>query len=222
MSSQRFPGKMLYLVNDKPILEYVIDRVQHAKKIDDIIIATSNDPSDDAIVNYCRHKEINYYRGSLNNVASRFFSIVTLNPSEAFVRICGDRPLLDQNLIDKAVNIFSEYKYDIITNVFPPSFPAGQTVEIVNSNIFKKYFSSITNIEDLEHITKFFYENSRLFSIKNIASFEDNSSIHFAIDTENDMQLFKEIIETLKKPHWEYTLSDILEIYQKIRNVESI
>lgn len=222
MSSQRFPGKMLYRVNDKTLLEYVLDRVQHAKTIDNIIVATSVDPSDDAIVNYCRENEVQFYRGSLNNVASRFFSVLSSNPCEAFVRICGDRPLLDQNLIDMAVNFFLEDTYDIITNVFPPSFPAGQTVEIINSDIFKQYFQFFSSEADIEHVTKFFYDNSQVFSIKNIISSRDNSAIHFAIDTKKDMEVFREIVETFKKPHWEYSLPEILDIYQKIRDMESI
>lgn len=222
MSSQRFPNKMMYRVNNKPILEYVIERVQHAKKIDNIIVATSTNPSDDVIISYCKKNAINFYRGSLENVASRFFNIISVNPCEAFVRICGDRPLLDQELIDTAVRTFIHDKTDIITNVFPPTYPAGETVELIKSKVFLDNYPNFSKNEEFEHVTKFFYNNFNQFSIKNIESSKKYHEVHFAIDTQKDMQLFEEITAEMQKPHWEYPLNEIIQIYKHIRHVESI
>ena len=104
----------------------------------------------------CKKLNANYYRGNLNNVASRFYKILQKNKFKYFLRINADSPLIDSNLIDfiakKNIN-----KYDIITNVYDRSFPKGQSVEIINSDFFLRNYCNIKSNYDLENVTSFFY-----------------------------------------------------------------
>mgnify|MGYP001235937072 FL=1 len=155
MNSSRFPNKVLKKINSKPLIEYLIDQVAF-KNIDmPIIVATSVKKTDQEIVDYCMHKNLEYYRGDLVNVASRFYNIIKIYNLDFFVRVCADSPLLDGNLIKKAV-AYADKNIDIITNVMPRSYPKGQSVEVVNCKTFLSYYEKLSDEEDLEHVTKYF------------------------------------------------------------------
>ena len=84
-------------------------------------------------------KKIKFYRGPLNNVAKRFYEILKKDV-RSFLRICGDSPLIDYKLIDKAITKFNWKKHDLLTNIFPRSYPKGQSIEIINSRYIKTIF----------------------------------------------------------------------------------
>ena len=110
--SKRLSGKVLKKIKKKELLTRVIERASDSKKIKKIIIATSTRKSDDQIVKFCVEKKINYFRGDLNDVWSRFIKILKINNEKSFVRICADSPFIHQ-LLNKGINIFQKNKYDI-------------------------------------------------------------------------------------------------------------
>ncbi len=216
MSSQRLPGKVLQEVNDKPILQYIVERLEHCCTIKEFVIATSQEKSDDQIEEFCINKNVQCCRGSLNDVASRFKEISENKRWDAFVRISGDSPLIDQHLIDMGVNYYLGGPFDLVTNVFPRSYPQGQSVEIVRAGTFKKIYPQMADQDDLEHVTRFFYQNPKEFRIFNFASSIDYSQIHLAVDTHQDMQFFSGIINKMTRPHSDYHLEEIIRIYREM------
>ena len=99
-------------------------------------------------------------------MASRLYETAKANKAKFFVRISGDSPLIDPKIIDKAIKIsHKQGKYDIITNVFPRTFPKGQSVEVIKTSILKKYSKNFSKA-DKEHVTKYFYKNSNKFRVK--------------------------------------------------------
>ena len=165
VNSKRLPRKMIKKINGNSILEILIDRLKLSKKISEIIILTSKHNSDNPIVKICKLKKIRFYRGPLKNVAKRFYDIIKNKNAKSFIRICGDSPLIDHNLIDKAISKFNLKKYDLLTNIFPRSYPKGQSIEIVNSNTYKNYFLLFNNKNHKEHVTTYFYENFKKFRV---------------------------------------------------------
>jgi len=113
------------------------------------------------------------------------------------MRISADSPLIDPVIIDKAIKIFNSQKkkYDIITNVFPRSYPKGQSVEIIKTSKLR-YFLKKFNNEQKEHVTKYFYKNYKKFMIKNFKSIKDKTKTKLAIDTKDDLKL---ILKTFKE-----------------------
>jgi spore coat polysaccharide biosynthesis protein SpsF len=213
MSSQRFPGKVMHKVNGKPILQYLIDRLNHCSLLETIVIATSSEKSDLPIVEFCKENDVGYHRGSLLNVAERFKDILEIYQFDGFARVSGDSPLLDQRLIEKGLDIFLNNNYELVTNILSRSYPKGQSVEILDSDSFLFAFRMMKEDEDLEHVTKYFYKHAEDFRILNFESRKDMGSIQLSIDTQQDLMAFKKIISKMNRPHWEYTLEDILEIY---------
>ena len=103
MSSSRLPGKVLFDLAGKPIIWHIVNRLKECKNVNHIVVATSNLSSDDDLVNYCKNNKIDYYRGSLNNVLSRFTELLDIYKSNYFVRVTGDCPLISPIYIDNQI-----------------------------------------------------------------------------------------------------------------------
>ena len=187
-NSKRFKNKVLHLIYGTPIIQHVINSVKGSKKITNLVVASSSNKNDDKLISYLQKKRIKFYRGDLENVAMRLYEVAKKNKAKFFVRISGDSPLIDPKLIDKAIRISKkEKRYDIISNVFPRTFPKGQSVEVIKTSILKKYSKHFSKI-DKEHVTKYFYDNSNKFIIKNFTFDGNNKIIKLAIDTKKDLK----------------------------------
>lgn len=215
MSSKRFPGKSLCKIAGKPMLGYVLDRVRHAAGADFTVVATSSEAEDAAISDFCRKIGVPCYAGPLNDVAGRFREVVLKYPCDGFVRISGDSPLIDQRLIDKAIVVFRQGNIDMVTNVKERTYPSGQSVEVLDSGVFLRAYKRMCDPGDLEHVTKFFYDNARDFRIHNFVSGKDYGPVKLSIDTPDDLEMAASVIARMTKLHWEYTLDDIAGLVGK-------
>lgn len=218
MSSQRFPGKVLYKVDDKPIIAFLLERISRCYGLDRTIVATSTDKSDDPISDYCNSNAITSYRGSLNNVSARFKDIICENGIDAFVRLSGDSPLIDQGIIDKAVSSFRSNDYDIVTNVLERTYPKGQSVEVLHSSVFLKAFPETRKKNYCEHVTTYFYDNKDNYRIFNLVSGKEAGNIQLSVDTEDDVKIFEQIVAMMDRPHWQYNWEEVLGLYNCIAN----
>jgi len=192
MTSERYPGKMLAPFLGKPVFAHVVDKIKLSKIRPKIILATSKNYTDEPLVLYAKHLGLDVVRGSHDDVYSRFSSTLNKFECEAFFRVCGDSPLLLPFLFDKAVSIYHQSEYDLITNVFPKTFPAGMSVELVKTKTFLELEKNITNNEDQEHITKYFYNHSKDFKIYNLECAKPvDLNLKLAVDKPEDLQKIK-------------------------------
>ena len=203
-NSKRFKDKVLHLIYGVPLIQHVINRIKKSKEISKIIVSSSYKKSDDKLISYLKKKKIKFFRGNLENVALRLYDTANMNKAKYFVRVSGDSPMIDPKLIDKAVKISKRHKeYDIVTNVFPRTFSKGQSVEVIKTSILKKNLKKFSNA-DKEHVTKFFYKNSKKFNIKNFISKKKNKEIKMSIDTKNDLKVILKKFN--KKKFKEYSI----------------
>jgi len=187
-NSKRFKNKVLYPIYGTPLIQHVVNRIKRSKKMTKLVVSSSLKKSDDNLVAYLKKNKIKLFRGNLENVAMRLYETARKNQAKFFVRISGDSPLIDPKLIDKAITISKkEKKYDIITNVFPRTFPKGQSVEVIKTSIIKKYSKNFSKL-DKEHVTKYFYDNSNKFLIKNFKFNGKNKIIKLSVDTKKDLK----------------------------------
>ena len=202
-SSKRFKNKVLHLIYGIPLIQHVVDRVKKSNKVSKLVVSSSVEKSDDNLIFYLKKNKIKFFRGDLKNVAFRLYETAKVNKAKFFVRINGDSPLIDPKLIDKAISMSHKKKYDIITNVFPRTFPKGQSVEVIKTSILKKYSKNFSKT-DKEHVTKYFYNNSNKFKIKNF-TFNYKSKIkNFSVDTKKDLNV---ILKNLSKKKFKtYTI----------------
>lgn len=213
-SSKRLYGKVLKKISGITILERVYNQVKKSKKIKKIIIATSEHKLDKKIINFCKKKKIKFFLGPLNNVFKRFYLAIKDESCKNFIRISADSPFLDSRIIDLAINIFNKNRYDIVTNVFPRTFPKGFSVEILNSKIILKNFLKIIDKNDQEHLTSFFYKNHSNFKIKNFLNKIDLSHVNLSINTKEDLLKARKLLKFLKFKNMH--LDQIVKIYKNL------
>ena len=189
MNSSRYPGKVLAPFLGKPLLAHIVDRIKSAKLKSSIILATSNKRSDDPLEIYGKYLGIIVERGSLDDVSKRFALVLKKHKCEAFFRVCGDSPLLSTSLFNQALSIYKKNSYDLVTNVFPRTFPKGMSVELFKTETFLKYQKKISKDLDKEHLTRYFYKNSKNFKIFNLKSSKTiKANLKFAVDEIKDLK----------------------------------
>lgn len=215
MSSKRLPGKVIQIVNEKPLLIYLIERIRRAN-VDGLILATSVEKSDDPVFQLCQEAGIICERGPLDNVSLRIKEVLLKHGMDAFVRISGDSPLIDQSIVSNAVSIFKNGEYDLVTNVLERSFPKGESIEILNSDVFLSAFPKVAEPEYCEHVMPYFYQNLGKNRIYNIHSGIDAGKIQLSVDTKEDIEMFEKIVLKMDRPHWEYTWKDIIKLKEDI------
>ena len=214
MSSKRLPMKMLKMVNKKNILERVYCQVIKSNKIKFPIVATSLNKEDDLIYKFCKKKNFNVFRGSLNDVSKRFIDIIQYYSLEKFIRINGDSPFILPALIDSAIDFFDQGNYDLVTNIFPRSYPKGQSVEVVKSSALIDSYQFQSSSQK-EHVTQYFYENSSKFNIKNFNLSSDFNYLSLAIDNQNDLANARKMSKIFDKKN--LNIKDLIDLITKVR-----
>jgi len=212
LSSTRAPGKVMRKVSGKPVLGFMIESLGQCREPFDLVVATSSEPEDDAIADYCTATGVACVRGDLNDVAGRYAAVLAQFPADAFVRLCGDSPFLDHRLVDRAIDLFRVGEQDIVTNVHPRSFPAGQSVEVIGTNSFLDGLGRMTEASDREHVTPYFYRHAGRYTIVNFAAQRNLSSVRLTVDSEKDFANFVSTVMRMTKPHWSYSYEDVLAL----------
>jgi len=188
--SRRLNRKIFKKIKNEMIIERVINQLKKSKKITNIIVATSKYKQDDDIEKFCLLQKIIIYRGSLNNVASRFLEISKIYNLKKFIRVSCDSPFLDHKLIDCGIDLSKKSNFDLITNVFPRTFPKGLSFEIIKKSIMEKCLHKFSH-HDKEHVTSFFYKNYNQFKIYNFFASQNFSKINLCVDTDYDLKYLR-------------------------------
>ncbi|WP_117017289.1 cytidylyltransferase domain-containing protein [Aeribacillus pallidus] len=214
MGSTRLPGKILKKVLDKTLLEYQIERVKRAKSIDEIIIATTTKESDDQIVQLCQQLSILYYRGSEEDVLSRYFEAATQYNADVIVRLTSDCPIIDPNVIDKVVTHYLENKdrYDYVSNTLTRTYPRGLDTEVMSYEVLKRAHEEAKELMYREHVTAYIYHHPDQFRLCNVSNEKDESKHRCTVDTEEDFHLIKNILEMLYPTKPLFTFEDVIQI----------
>jgi spore coat polysaccharide biosynthesis protein SpsF (cytidylyltransferase family) len=188
MSSRRFPGKVLAPLDGKPLLAHLVDRLKRVASADSIVLATSDHRSDDPLAAYVPRLGISLFRGPLDNVFERFRLCLDRYPCDGFYRISADSPMLDVNLLSRLAEKMAP-DIDLVTNVFPRTFPKGHSVELLNSGRFARLDSVLLSAEEQEHLTKVYYNHPERFRIVNVSSGDPAlAAMNYCVDTLEDLR----------------------------------
>lgn len=188
MSSTRLPGKALWPIADTPLLRRVVDQCRQSEAALSVFLVTSTEPSDRAIVEYCHAVGIDYYSGSLNDVIARILALAEERRLQALVRISGDSPLFDPALIDYGLHLFKRGNFDLVTNVQSRTFPKGQSVEVIRTDLLQKLASHQLTEAHREHVTSAVYQGLVPARIRNFTS-EELAPEHFNAFAERGIDL---------------------------------
>jgi spore coat polysaccharide biosynthesis protein SpsF len=210
MNSSRLPGKVLKTVLGKTLLEYQIERLNRVNKADKIIIATTVNPIDDAIIDLCDRLNISTYRGSESDVLSRYAIAAQRFDSQTIVRITSDCPLIDPGLIDRAIEFYQSHHFDYVSTD-ESLYPRGMDVEIFSSEMLKTAHLNAQKPNEREHVTPYFYQNPDRFSIGTYSENLQATHHRLTVDTPEDFQLIQLLLESLYPKNSKFNLNDILQ-----------
>jgi spore coat polysaccharide biosynthesis protein SpsF len=199
MTSIRLPGKILKKVKDKYILEYVIERVR-SSKCDDIIVCTTVNREDDPVAEFCQKRNVRFFRGDENDVLGRFYNALKNEKNSTAVRITSDNPLVDPYVIDYMINLHIKHKNSVTTNYFSDTFPNGTIVSLIDFDVLRYMNDNDKEPCVREHIVFGFEKLPKHFAVESVIAPEKwhRPDIKFAIDYQEDLELFSKIADKFK------------------------
>lgn len=217
MGSSRLPGKVLKTIKGKTLIEILLYRLTKSKRSDKLIVLTSKSQRDDILVDHLEKKSIAYYRGDENDVLDRYYRALQKYPCDYVVRITGDCPLIDPNLLDQLIDLAINSDSDYCSNLFQESFPDGQDIEVFKNNVLKKAWKEAKLLSEREHVTPYIIKNTdlkggELFKAKAYNSDSDYSSVRMTVDTLSDFNAIKTLVDNLGvNESWDVYTSFILK-----------
>jgi len=197
MGSNRLPGKMLApIINGKGALELMLERVSGSKLINSIIVATSTNKIDDPLEELCINKNINVFRGDEFDVLDRFYrAALAYNAHDYLVRLTGDCPLHDPNVIDSVIKKIDFEQMQYVANINPPTYPDGMDVEVFSFKALETSWKEARLESEREHVTLFIRNHPLKFKSANVENDLDYSKIRITLDEQNDLELIRFIFK---------------------------
>ena len=215
-ASTRFPGKVLADLAGEPMLARVVNRSRRATTLDEVVVATSVEPGDDAIVDICKERDWPYFRGSENDVLDRYYRAAMKYRAEAVVRITSDCPLIDPEILDRVVQVFLDGQPDVdyISNAYPRfTFPRGLDIEVVRLDALEQAWREDRNLAWREHVTPFILLNPNLFCLAGVLHDSDLSDMRWTVDTPEDMEFVRRIFDTFN--HDRFSWQDVVSLLKR-------
>lgn len=223
MASTRLAGKSAKEVLGRPLLSYMIERLSRTKTVDDIIVATSENPLDDRIAAICQEEQIPVFRGSEEDVLLRYYEAAKASSASVIVRVTGDCPLIDPEIIDHVVTTFLENGFDYVSNtIMERTYPRGMDTEVFSFEALEKAAVEAKSPYEREHVTPYFYQHPELFDLKSIKNDEDLSHYRLTVDTQDDFILISMILDTLYRRKHDFNLKDIIDLMKENPQWEKI
>ena len=198
MGSTRLPGKVMLLLAGKPVIQRVIERLQRAEILSEIVIATTTTDKDDVIVELCSSLGVKCYRGSEDDVLDRYYWAAKTAEADVVVRITSDCPLIDPTIVDQIVRGFLERmdRVDYANNGYPKkTFPRGLDVEVFSFSALKRAWNEDDSPRFREHVTPYLYMHPDKFKIWCMEGERDLSRHRWTLDTPEDYKLISFIFD---------------------------
>ena len=237
MGATRLPGKMMKDIAGQPVIVHVFERARLSKRAHDVWLATTVSPADDVLADWAKQNFVECYRGSEHDVLDRYYQAAKLAKAEVIVRVTGDCPLIDANVIDAVVDKFFSEKYDYASNIHPPTFPDGLDTEVVSFAALERAWQEAKLPSEREHVMPYIWKHPELFKMSNVSAKggsasggkcpsyakasagrqmssvdTDLSRYRWTLDTPEDLIFLRRVIEACQERGHECGLSEILEI----------
>ena len=216
LGSTRLPGKTLMTIEGEPLLGHLIKRIKATNYVNDIIIATTVNKRDDAIVEFAKNNNLKFYRGSEEDVLDRFYNACVEFSVDTIVRVTPDCPLLDPRVVDLVISKYIEGNYDYVSNAIMPTFPDGLDTEVFSFQSLKRAWLEAGRFSEREHVTAYIVKHPDKFSIFNVKrDGEDISRMRWTVDTKKDFEFIREIFSNISSKDDIFFLEDVLDVLNR-------
>lgn len=213
MTSKRLPGKVLAPLAGAPMIIRQLERIQRAQTLDDVVVATSQDASDDELVRVLQAAGVQVTRGPLDDVLARYIKVMDVYQPDVVVRLTGDCPLTCPSVIDLVVGKFHDSAADYVSNTMRPTFPDGLDVEVINPKALRQIAEESIDMNEREHVTLGVYRRPEQFVVENVTDPEgrDNSHLRWTVDNEGDLEFVAAVYDHLWAMNPEFDYADIVK-----------
>lgn len=217
MGSSRLPGKVLIDIAGKPMLEHIVERLKKSKRLDEIIIATSDLPEDKVLLEFAKERGYKISTGSVHDVLSRYLKVAREAKTDYVVRICADCPLIDPEVVDEVVKRHLGSKADYTCNFIDRTFPIGLDAEIMSIEILEKEASLAKEGHQREHVTIFIREHPEMFKMQNVEAkgILKRPDLRLTVDTMDDMKLIRRIYSELYNGKDIVNTKDVIKLFER-------
>jgi glutamate-1-semialdehyde 2,1-aminomutase len=219
MGSSRFPGKVMKKINGIPMIGLIVKRLKKSKKCERIVVATSKNKKNKNLVKYLKKNHIPVFLGSEDDVLSRYFKAASKYKSKTIVRITGDCPLADPNIVDHFVSEFEKKNYDYISNFEPWTYPDGLDVEVFSYKLLNdaNRFATKHNRRGGGVVFDFLRSHKKKYNVGNIkCSIKNAFKLRLTVDEKEDFDLVSKIYSHFS-PNIYFNLTDIMKYYKKYK-----
>jgi spore coat polysaccharide biosynthesis protein SpsF (cytidylyltransferase family) len=212
MSSSRLPGKVLMPLANKPVLAHIVERLSYCKMIDKIVVATTNEVSDDLVADYCKNNNIDCYRGSLKDVLDRYYQSAKIHHANPIVRITGDCPVIDPVVVDAVITGYLSGEYDYYG--LGGEFPDGLDCTVFSFSAIERAWKEAKLQSEREHVGPYIENNPHLFRNGALELFQGLSQQRWTLDELNDYELLSKIFNELYRLDSPFLTHEILQFIQ--------
>ncbi len=217
MTSRRLPGKVLKPILGRPVLDLLVERLKRSRYIDEIVIATTVNETDDPIVELAKRIGVSSFRGSEEDVLSRVLGAAQSAKADLIVEVTGDCPLIDPQIVDQCIELFQSGSFDYVSNVLERTFPAGLAVQVFPFKILQEVSNTTSDVEDREHVSLYIYTHPEVYRLKNLRAPADlhGPEMILTLDTPEDYQVLEKIFSELYPKNPEFTTLDVIQYLRK-------
>jgi len=225
MGSTRFPGKILKTIQEKPMLWHIVNRLNKVKEISEVVIATSDLPTDDPVYQMAGEYGILCFRGSESDVLKRFHDAAVIAQANHVIRITGDCPLVDPPTLSKLIKLYLDGSYDfcgvacgagVANDNNINRYPDGLDAEIFSSQVLKESHTKAVTDLQREHVTPFIWQKKDRFNIETLYSETvDYSDLRWTVDNQEDFDFIKWVYGKLYPLNMDFNLYDVIELLEK-------
>lgn len=213
MGSTRLPGKVMLDLGGRPMIDLLLERLARAQMVDEIVVATTTDGPDDVLADHLNARGYAVHRGSPTDVLDRYYQAARATAADVVVRVTGDCPLIDPQLVDAVIIKFNDAGVDYASNVGPPTFPDGLDTEVFSFAVLERAAREATASFDREHVTPYLREPGR-FSAINVAGSSDLSAQRWTVDEASDLEVVRAVV-THFAPRTDFGFEEVATLFDK-------
>ena len=225
MSSSRLPGKVMMKHEGVPLVKIMVDRIRKSKFIDSVIVATTTNTNDDSLCEYLKSEEIDFYRGSEENVLQRVLDSADSHDCDIIVELTGDCPLIDHAVIDEAIEAFlSNPEVDYVANTtITNSYPRGSDVQVFTTETLRQVSKETNDLDDLENVSYYIYRTEGRFNLlpMNAPSFDIHPDTRLTLDYPQDLDLICSVLTELGHDASLQSICEFLNKNPETRNINT-
>jgi len=224
MGSTRLPGKTLMIIAGKTLLELVVERLRLAENVDEVVVATTLNPKDDAIVSFCKDHDINVYRGSEDDVLGRVYETAKAFQADLIVQAGADCPFYDPDLIDTLIEIFLNGKYAYVANDMKLTYPEGVDAHILSMEVLEEIHGLATKPRDRYDVVRYIWDHPEKYPIYNLDAPPElnRPELRLTLDYKEDLTLTRKIFNALYSEKHPFKTKDVIDYLDKFPDLKTI